>query len=158
MNLDNAKRASKIKVVAMLFPLLVVVAVALTYLLTDVKDLKYVLMAVVSLIIYFTVMAVLRLNFVVFYAGPDKIRVRYKSLLPFKTNNNSVQMKTENFHHYQINASLGGWVKTLTLYQTTPGGVGKYPSIGISTLNDEQILQIKKALDLILALKKNPVS
>lgn len=67
-------------------------------------------------------------------------------------------MKTENFHHYQINASMGGWVKTLTLYQTTPGGVGKYPSIGISTLNDEQILQIKKALDLILALKKNPVS
>lgn len=158
MNLDNAKRASKIKVVAMLFPLLVVVAVALSYLLTEVKDLKYVLIAVVSLIIYFTVMAVLRLNFIAFYAGPDKIRVRYKSLLPFKTNNNSVQMKTENFHHYRIKATLGGLVKTLTLYQTTPGGVGKYPTIGISALNEAQLAQINKALNLILALKKTPVS
>ncbi|MGE4289881.1 MAG: hypothetical protein AB7E36_14445 [Salinivirgaceae bacterium] len=158
MNLDNAKRASKIKVLAMLFPLLVVVAVALSYLLTEVKDLKYVLMAVVSLLVYFIVMAGLRLNFIAFYAGPDKIRIRYKSLLPFKTNNNSVQMKTDNFHHYQIKESFGGLVKTLTLYQTTPGGVGKYPNIGISTLNNEQLTQIIKALDLILALKKNPHS
>ncbi len=157
MKLDNSKKASKIKLIATLLPLLVVFAVALTYLFTDVKDLKYIIIAVSVLIIYFSTMALLRLYFITFYAGPDKIQVRYKSLLPFKTANNSVQIKTVNFHHYEIKRQLAGIIKILVLFQTTPGGVGKYPSIGITALDAEQIDHIKKALDLILTLRKGSV-
>jgi low affinity Fe/Cu permease len=156
MHIDNSKRASKIKLVGMIVPLIVVFAVALTYLLTDVRDLKYVIIAVSVLAVYFTIMALLRLNYVVFYAGPDKIQIRYKTLLPFKSPNNSVQIKASNFHHYEMKNYLGGIIKKMTLFQNTPGGIGKYPSIGVSAMKNVQIEQMKKALDLILSLKKTP--
>lgn len=156
MELDNKPRAAKIKLLGMLFPLLVIFAVALSYLLIDVRDLSYVFIAVGTLAIYFSAMALLRLYYVSFYVGPDKIRVRYTSLMPFRSPNNSIQIKSENFHHYVIKSRLGGLIKILYLYQNTPGGVGKYPSVGITTLTKEQIAQVKKAFDLIKVLKKNP--
>jgi len=154
MNLDNSKRASKIRVVYMLIPLLIVIAVGSIYLFTDVKDFKFVLYGFVFLVAYFIIMAIPGFYFVSFYAGPDKIQVRYKSLAPFRTSNNSIQIKSPNFRKYEVKSSLGGFKKTLFLYQETPGGLARFPKVSLTTLSSNEINTVIKALDLLLAINK----
>ncbi|MCK9207100.1 MAG: hypothetical protein M0P66_08320 [Salinivirgaceae bacterium] len=156
MNIDNTRSASKIKTFYMLVPLLAVVFVAGVFLFTDVKDFKFILFAFLFLVIYFILMAIPGFYFVSFYAGPDKIRIRYKSLTPFRTNNNSIVIKSENFRKYDLKKSLFGKKKTLILYQETPGGLAKFPSVSLTLMNKQGIHQLIKALDLILALNKAP--
>ena len=100
-------------------------------------------------------MSIFRFNYIVFYAGPDKIRVRFKSLAPFNSSSNSVVIKTEDFHSYKIKYSLLGLKKVLILFQKTPSGLAKYPAIGFSALTDADIEKIKKALDLALLINKS---
>ncbi len=136
----------------MLIPLLAVAFVASTYLFTDVKDLKYILITFIFLVVYFVLMAIPGLYFVSFYAGPDKIRIRYKSLAPFRTSNNSILIKSENFRKYEIKTSLLGLKKTLTLFQETPGGLARFPIVSLTAMRAEDREKISKALDLILAI------
>jgi hypothetical protein len=152
MELENTKKASKIRTVYMLIPLLAVAFVASTYLFTDVKDLKYILITFIFLVVYFVLMAIPGLYFVSFYAGPDKIRIRYKSLAPFRTSNNSILIKSENFRKYEIKTSLLGLKKTLTLFQETPGGLARFPIVSLTAMRAEDREKISKALDLILAI------
>ncbi len=154
MKLDNAKRAGVIKLIYMLIPLLVVAAVAVIYLVYDVKDLSSMVIAFVVLLFFFLVMAVFRLNYIIFYAAPDKIVVRYKALTPFNSPSNSVQIKSNDFRKYELKTRLGGLKKTLYLYLQSPSGLAKYPGIGLGALKSGEIDKITKALDLIIAMNK----
>ena len=108
MKLDNAKRAGIIKLIYMLVPLLMVFSAALVYLYFDVKDLRYMVYAFVGLLLFFLAMSVLKFNYIVFYAGPDKITIRFKALSPFNTPSNSVQIKVDEFKSYEIKSSIFG--------------------------------------------------
>ncbi|MFA6402244.1 MAG: hypothetical protein WCX31_11575 [Salinivirgaceae bacterium] len=154
MELENTKKASKIRTFYMLIPLLAVAFVASTYLFTEVRDLKYILITFIFLVVYFVLMAIPGLYFVSFYAGPDKIRIRYKSLAPFRTSNNSILIKSENFRKYEIKTSLFGLKKTLALFQETPGGLARFPKVSLTAMRSEDREKISKALDLILAINK----
>ena len=154
MKLDNAKRAGIIKLIYMLVPLLVVFSAALVYLYFDAKDLRYMVYAFVVLLLFFLIMAVLKFNYIIFYAGPDKITIRFKALSPFNTPSNSVQIKVGEFKSYEIKSSIFGIKKLLFLYQQTPSGLAKYPAIGLSALNGDEIDKITKAFELILTMNK----
>lgn len=155
MKLDNAKRAGSIKLIYMLVPLLVVITAAISYLFFDIKDLRYMVFAFVGLLLFFLVMAVLKYNYIIFYAGPDKIRIRYKGLSPFNTPSNSVQIKAKEFKNYEIATEIFGIRKILYLYQQTPSGLAKYPGIGLSALNNNEIDEITKSFKLILSMNRN---
>lgn len=155
MKLDNAKRAGWIKFIYMLIPLIVLIIASLVYLFYDVKDLRYMVAAFVILVLFFFGMSIFKFNYIVFYAGPDNIKIRFKNLTPFNSPNNSVKIKVENFKNYKIENSLFGIRKVLYLFQETQSGLAKYPGIGLSALNSSEIAQIKKAFDLILALNKS---
>ena len=155
MKLDNAKKAGSIRLIYMLIPLIVVVIIALVYLFYDVKDLRYMVFAFVGLLLFFLIMAILNYNYIIFYAGPDKVRVRYKGLSPFSASRNSVQINSNEFTQYEIKTSIFNIKKVLILHQQTPSGHAKYPSIGLSALNNSEINSIKKALDLVLMMNKN---
>lgn len=155
MKLDNAKRAGFIKLIYMLVPLLFVIAAAVVYLLYEVKDLRYMLAAFIAIVLFFALMAVFRFTYIVLYVGPDKIQIRYKKLSAFNTPNSSVKMQSENFRNYELKNSFFGWVKVLYLFQETPSGLAKYPGIGVTALNRDELDKIKKAFDLILAMNKS---
>jgi hypothetical protein len=154
MKFDNAKRAGIIKLIYMLVPLLVVFAAAITYMYFDAKDLRYMVFAFVGLLIFFFIMSIIKYSYIIFYAGPDKITIRYKTLSPFNTPSNSVKIKVEEFKNYEIKTSIMGIKKTLILYQQTPSGLAKYPPIGFSALKSDEIDKITKAFKLILAMNK----
>jgi len=156
MELENTKKASKIRTVYMLVPLLAVAFVASTYLFTEVRDLKFILITFLFLVVYFVIMAIPGFYFISFYAGPDKIRIRYKSLAPFRTSNNSILIKSENFRKYEIKTSLMGLKNTLILFQETPGGLARFPKIHLTVFNSDEIQLITKSLDLIIAINKTP--
>jgi hypothetical protein len=154
MELENTKRASKIRTIYMLVPLLAVAFVASTYLFTEVRDLQYILITFIFLVVYFVLMAIPGFYFVSFYAGPDKIRIRYKSLAPFRTANNSILIKSENFRKYEIKSSLLGYKNTLILFQETPGGLARFPKVSLTAMSAEDREKITKSLELILAINK----
>jgi len=154
MKLDNAKRAGFIKLIYMLIPLLVVLAAAIVYLLFDVKDLRYMGIAFGLVALFFFGMGIFKFNYIISYVGPDKIKIKFASLSPFNNPHNSVQIKAEQFHKFEIKSSLGGMRKVLILYQKTPSGLAQYPGIGITALKRDEIAQLKKAFDLILAINQ----
>lgn len=108
----------------------------------------------VSMGLFFLAMALFKLYYISFYAGPDKVRLRFKSLSPFPTQNNSIVIDSPNFHDYKVEISWLGKRKFLTFLMQTPGGVAAYPRISISAFDTDEIEQIKKALDLIKQLNK----
>lgn len=154
MKIDNKKRAGKIKLFFMAVPFVIIAGTALVFLFTDIKHFEWMALPLLALILFFTVMFYFRYNFVSVYAGPDKVLVRYKSLSPFITPNNSVKINAKDFHQYNIVSRLNGKKKLLYLYQDSPGGIAKYPGISISALSDAEIQQIKKAFDLIITLNQ----
>lgn len=155
MKLDNAKRAGYIKLVYMAVPLVIVVSAALTYLFFDVKDLRYIILGIVLVVLFFLVMSIFKFTYIVFYAGPDKVQIRFKKLSAFNTPNSSVKILAENFRNYEITKSLKGMRTMLYLYQETPSGLAKYPGIGLTALNATDVDKIRKALELILAMNKS---
>ncbi len=154
MKLDNKPRAGKIRLLYMLIPFLIVLSAALIYLLTDSKEFKWAIFAGIALLLFFGLMSVFQLYYIIFYAGPDKVQLRFKSMSPFPTQNSSIQIKSEQFHDYKISSSLFGIKKAIVLFLNSPGGVAAYPKISISALSDSEIEQIKDALDLIKDLNK----
>lgn len=155
MKLDNAKRAGYIKLIYMVIPLLILVGVALVYLLSDVKSLAFIGLGIGLLILFFVSIAQFKYNYIVFYAGPDKVQIRFKALTPFNNPNNSVKILAENLKNYEVKASHWGIRKSLHLFQQTPSGLAKYPGIGVTALTQDEIEKISKALDLILAMNKS---
>jgi hypothetical protein len=75
-------------------------------------------------------------------------------LAPFRTSNNSILIKSENFRKYEIKTSLFGLKKTLALFQETPGGLARFPKVSLTAMRSEDREKISKALDLILAINK----
>lgn len=155
MKLDNAKRAGYIKLIYMAVPLIIVVSAALTYLFFDVKDLRYIIMAIVAVALFFLIMSLFKFTYIVFYAGPDKIQIRFKKLSAFNTPNSSVKILAENLRNYEVVSSFKGMRTILYLYQETPSGLAKYPGIGITALKKDDVEKIRKALELIIAINKS---
>jgi hypothetical protein len=154
MNIDNKKRASKIKLVYMAVPLMLVLITGSIYLFGHVRNLGWLFLATALFVAYFFVMAYFKYNYISFYAGPDKIRLRYKSLSPFPGNNNSIQIPIELFHDYQLILALKGYKKGLVLFQKSPGGIARYQMVSLSALSGAEVNQLVKALELAKALAK----
>lgn len=138
----------------MAIPSLIVISTALVYLAFDSKEFVWAVIAGVIVAIFFFTMAFFRFYFITFYAGPDKVRLRFKSLSPFPTQNNSIQIPSEKFHDYTMTRSFLGKKKGLVFFMKTQGGVAAYPKTSISALSENEITQITKALDLIKQINK----
>jgi len=148
MKIDNKVRAGKIRLFYMLIPFLIVLGAALIYLVTDTKNFIWAVIAGACLLVFFLVMSFFKLYYISFYAGPDKVRLRFKSLSPFPTQNNSIQIDSGLFSDYRIERKSFG-IKKIVFYQNTPGGLAEYPKTSITALSDTEIDQMCKALDLI---------
>lgn len=154
MNLDNKAKAQKIRFVYFLVPFSIVIITALVFLVSDSKDFKWVILSGILFVMFFIVMAVFRFYFISFYAGPDSIRLRYKSLSPLPSQNNSIKIVSSELHNYKITSSFFGKKQSLSLFVKTPGGLAVFQKISLMSLDKQQIEKISKSLDLILSINK----
>lgn len=81
-----------------------------------------------------------------------KILLRYVSLMPFNNKRYSVEINKADLHSYKINRSSLNLRQELVLYVKTPQGIAKYPPISITALSEDQINQLKKALNKVLGI------
>lgn len=155
MELDNKQKASTIKLINMLIPLIVVIGMAVLYLVTEIREVSYALYGVSFLIVYFVILGQIKPMFISVFIGPELLRFRFKSLSPFNSSNKTIQLKPTQFNRYDRIEKLSGFKKQLVVYVNSPSGLAKYPPISISALTKDEIEKLCKALQLIMAMNKS---
>ena len=152
MEINNANKASQVRLAYAFVPALVVLTVAAIFLLNLSSNLWWIFGGAALLVIYVAVVVALGNNYVIIYVGPDKVIVRYKALWPIRTENNSIEIDANDFAGYEI--TPGRFRTNLTVFKNTPGGVAKYPNVCINLLDGEQIEKIKRAFAILETIKK----
>ena len=91
MEINNANKASQVRLAYGFVPILVVLSVAVIYWGNFSTNLAWLIGGIVILAIYVAVAVLFGNNFVIIFVGPDKVIVRYKALWPVRTENNSIE-------------------------------------------------------------------
>ena len=152
MEINNANKASQVRMAYGFVPILVVLSVAVIYWGNFSTNLVWLIGGIVILAIYVAVAVLFGNNFVIIYVGPDKVIVRYKALWPVRTENNSIEIDASDFAGYEITKTR--FRTNLTVFKNTPGGVAKYPNVCINLLDGEQIEKIKCAFAILETITK----
>lgn len=152
MEINNANKASQVRLAYGFVPILVVLSVAVIYWGNFSTNLAWLIGGIVILAIYVAVAVIFGNNFVIIFVGPDKVIVRYKALWPVRTENNSIEIDASDFAGYEITKTR--FRTNLIVFKNTPGGVAKYPNVCINLLDDEQIEKIKRAFAILETIKK----
>lgn len=152
MKIDNAQKASQVRMAYAFIPAFIVLAVFAIYWFGLTDSLLLAGVGIVALALYVLVAVLLHNNYVLIFIGPDKVIVRYKALWPINTENNSIEIKTEDFAGYDI--SKIRFRTILTVYKNTPGGRAKYPDVCINLLSDEQIEKVKRSFAILETVKR----
>ena len=87
------------------------------------------------------------LNYFYFSDEGDKITIRYYPVHPLVQKKKAVQIPKIGLAGYEIKSLFLGISKVLILRQSVKGRVATYPSIGITALNQKEILLLRKHLD-----------
>ena len=152
MEINNANKASQVRMAYAFVPVLVVLSVTVIYWGNFSTNLMWLFGGIAVLLIYVAVAVLFGNNFVIIFVGPDKVIVRYKALWPIRTDNNSIEIDASEFAGYEITKTR--FRTNLTVFKNTPGGVAKYPNVCINLLDDEQIEKIKRAFAILETIKK----
>ncbi|MBO7494916.1 MAG: hypothetical protein J6T98_00065 [Salinivirgaceae bacterium] len=152
MEINNANKASQVRMAYGFVPILVVLSVAVIYWGNFSTNLVWLIGGIAILAIYVAVAVLFGNNFVIIYVGPDKVIVRYKALWPVRTENNSIEIDASDFAGYEITKTR--FRTNLTVFKNTPGGVAKYPNVCINLLDGEQIEKIKRAFAILETITK----
>ena len=152
MEINNANRASQVRLAYAFVPALVALTVVSVYITNLSNSWLWIVVGAAILAVYVAVVMTLGNNFVIIYVGPDKIIVRYKALWPIRTENNSIEIDSNEFAGYELSETR--FRTNLTLYKNTPGGVAKYPNVCVNLLDGEQIEKIKRAFAILETIKK----
>ena len=152
MEINNANKASQVRLAYAFVPALVVLSVTVIYWGNFSTSLIWLFCGIAVLLIYVAVAVLLGNNFVIVFVGPDKVIVRYKALWPIRTENNSIEIDANDFAGYEITSSR--FRTNLTVFKNTPGGIAKYPDVCINLLDSEQIEKIKRAFAILETIKK----
>lgn len=152
MEINNANKASQVRLAYAFVPALVVLTVAAVFLIDLSSSWLWIAGGAVLLAIYIAVVVTLGNNYVIVFVGPDKVIVRYKALWPIRTENNSIEIDANDFAGYEIKKTR--FRTYLSVFKNTPGGVAKYPDVCINLLDGEQIEKIKRAFAILETITK----
>ncbi len=152
MEINNANRASQVRLVYAFVPALVTLTVVAVFITNLTSNWLWIVAGAAVLAVYVAVAMTLGNNFVIIYVGPDKVIVRYKALWPIRTENNSIEIDAADFAGYELTKTR--FRTNLTVFKNTPGGVAKYPDVCINLLDSEQIDKIKRAFAILETIKK----
>ena len=152
MEINNANKASQVRMAYAFVPVLVVLSVAAVFLIDLSSSWLWIAGGAVLLAIYIAVVVTLGNNYVIVFVGPDKVIVRYKALWPIRTENNSIEIDANDFAGYEIKKTR--FRTYLSVFKNTPGGVAKYPDVCINLLDGEQIEKIKRAFAILETITK----
>jgi hypothetical protein len=88
-----------------------------------------------------------QLNYFYFSDAGDKLLFRYYPIHPLVQKKKAVQVPKIGLSGYEIRDSMMGLKRVLVLRQKVKGKVATYPPIGITTLNKNELEQLKVQLN-----------
>ncbi len=106
----------------------------------------FALTATALFILYYLISYLRDTNYFYFNNNSSKIIIRYYSLKPLSSNQNSLEINKSDFYKYEIKNSFAGFLKYLIIYQRTMKGIAKYPPISISILKKKDVDQLIREL------------
>lgn len=111
---------------------------------------NYFALAATALYILYYLFSYFR-DFCYFYINNNssKIIIRYYSLKPLTSEQNSLEIDKREFQKFEISNSFGGLRKYLIIYQRTAKGIAKYPPISISILNKKDVDKLTRELSSV---------
>lgn len=152
MEINNANKASQVRLIYAFVPALVTLTVVAIFLTDLTTNRLWIVVGAAVLAVYVAIVVALGNNYVIIFVGPDKVIVRYKALWPVRTENNSIEIDSNDFAGYELTKTR--FRTNLTLFKNTPGGVAKYPNVCVNLLDGEQIEKIKRAFAILETIKK----
>ena len=152
MTINNQNRAAWIK---LSYYLSIFAYLALTVLLIyfSINNI-YLVLGVISLV-FFSIIGfslTLNFNFIIFKETDEKIILRYYPLHPFHEKFKSIEIPRNSLSHFAIKNKVFGLRPELTLYQQTPKGLAKYPSVSLSALSKSD------RENILVSLNQNSIS
>lgn len=152
MEINNANKASQVRLAYAFVPTLVALTVVAVYITDLSNSWLWLVVGAAVLAVYVAIVLVLGNNYVIIFVGPDKVIIRYKALWPIRTENNSIEIDSNDFAGYELTKTR--FRTNLTVFKNTPGGVAKFPNVCINLLDSEQIDKIKRAFAILETIKK----
>lgn len=114
------------------------------------NDNQKTILAIVLTIVYLLyslISYLLNYSYFSFRINEDQLLFRFASIRPFGNNKNAINIKIEDFVGVEIEKSLLGYRKELTLKVKTKKGIANYPPISLSALSEKQIEMLKRTLN-----------
>ena len=155
MIIENRKKARQIKMVFLFVPLLFTV-VLLAMVLMELSWGFWVVMGVaILMVLLFIVMMLMQYNYFFCEINNDKLIFKFHGLAPLNKEYKTYKIKTQNFKSFNINSSMFGLIKKLTIFIVVEKNkIAKYPPVSISALSSEQEKQLVNALASLEKVRK----
>lgn len=109
---------------------------------------KYALAATVLYALYYSLSYFRDTSYIYFNNNSSKIIIRYYSLRPLSSEQNSLEIQKADLYKAEIEEKLGGLRRYLIIYQRTAKGIAKYAPISISILNKKDVDQLARELNI----------
>jgi hypothetical protein len=149
MILDTQKSTIRIQLRKLIFLFLLVLFLVLLYTtgyfyqpVLGIERNQFAIAAVLLYIFYYSLTYLRDIHYFYFNNNSSKIIIRYYSLKPLSSDQNSLEIAKPDFHKYEIKNTMGGLRKYLVVYQRTARGIAKYPPISISILKKKDVSQL----------------
>ena len=156
MIIDTQKRTIGIQLRKLIFLLLLVFFLVVLYasnyfneLVLGIERNQYAFGATLLFCLYYAFSYFRDYNYIYFNNNSSKIILRYYSLKPLTSEQNSLEMNKPDFQKFEIKESFGGLLRYLIVYQRTAKGIAKYPPISISILKKKDVDQLTRELSRI---------
>lgn len=156
MIIDTQKSTIRIQLRKLVFLLLLVLFLVLLYTtnyfyepVLGIERNYFAIAATILYILYYTFSYLRDINYFYFNNNSSKMIIRYYSLKPLSSEQNSLEMNKQEFQKFEIKKSFGGLRKYLIIYQRTAKGIAKYPPISISILKKKDVDQLTRELSTI---------
>lgn len=153
MIIDTQKNTIRIQLRKLIFLFLLVFFLVLLYTTTffinpvlGIDRNTYAIAATALYICYYAFSYFRDIAYFYFNNSSSKIIIRYYSLRPLSSEQNSLEMNKVDFHKFELKNSFGGLRKYLIIYQRTAQGIAKYPPISISILKKKDVEQLTREL------------
>jgi hypothetical protein len=145
MFIDNKKTTIGVKLKKRILILVLIIAVIIFFSFNFFREsflgitgIGYTIILSGLIIIYHAWCIVRDYHYFYFSEQGAKLVFRFYSLSSLFKRPNSIEIKKNEFHKFQIENKLLGFRQYLLLYQQMPGGIAKYPPISISLLRKSE--------------------
>jgi len=154
MTINNQNRAAWIKLLYYISTF-IYLSLTILFIYLSIPNI-YLVLGILSLLFFTSIVfsLFLNFNFIIFQESDDFIILRYYPLHPFHDNFKSIEIPRKDLSNFEWKLKIFGLRPELSLFQQTPKGVAKYPSVSLSAISKTDRKKITDTLNKNIKAEK----